>query len=450
MGVVKEKIKVYNMTCTSCEIRIEKSIRKLDGIHNVLVSHTSQQAIVEYDENICSNEKIKIAIKDAGYSVENPNTFKLVGILIIAAAIILLSVKTSNIDMNSKLKNPSYLMIFVVGILTSLHCIGMCGGIMLSQSISNEHKNKLHSINPSILYNLGRIISYTLLGAIVGALGSVFSLSIKATAGLQIIAGVFMIIMGLNMSGFSIFQKFNINILFPKMPIIKKPQAPFFIGMLNGLMPCGPLQTMQLYALGTGSALKGALSLFIFSLGTVPLMLSFGSISGLLNKVYTKTILKFSGIIIIILGLIMGNRGLNLTGISFPSVSFNNQNRTANSTKNLSDDNINIKNHTKPTLQNGVQVLTMSVATNGYSPDVLYVEKNKPVKWIINGSELNSCNSYLIVPDLNIQKQLNSGNNIIQFTPKDKDINFTCGMGMINGVIKVEDNLNFANPSNSD
>src|SRR5665647_2658897 len=79
-------------------------------------------------------------------------------------------------------------------------------------------------------------------------------------------------------------------------------RGPFIVGLLNGLMPCGPLQAMQLYALGTGSALAGALSMLIFSLGTVPLMFGFGAISTMLSKKFTRSILRFSAVLVVILG----------------------------------------------------------------------------------------------------------------------------------------------------
>ena len=166
-----------------------------------------------------------------------------------------------------------------------------------------KSRSKLKTLMPSILYNAGRVTSYTIIGGIVGALGSVLSLSLNVKAGLQIFAGLFMVIMGLNMTGFSLFRKFNIKLPWSSCKVKNKPKAPFLVGMLNGLMPCGPLQTMQLYALGTGSALTGAISMFLFSLGTVPLMLVFGAISGILSKGYTKQLLKFSGILVVVLGL---------------------------------------------------------------------------------------------------------------------------------------------------
>ncbi len=190
--------------------------------------------------------------------------------------------------MTAKLSGATYFVLFIVGMLTSIHCLGMCGGIMLSQSINKDSKSKFDSIKPALLYNAGRVVSYTIIAGIVGSLGSVLSLSISVKAGLQIFAGVFMIIMGLNMSGYSLFRKLDIKLPWSTCSVKKKPKAPFLVGVLNGLMPCGPIQTMQLYALGTGSAFNGALSMFIFSLSTVPLMLTFGALSGLISKGYTK------------------------------------------------------------------------------------------------------------------------------------------------------------------
>ena len=296
---------------------------------------------------------------------------------------------------------------------------------MLSQSISKENKSKFDSIRPAILYNAGRVVSYTIIGGIVGSLGSVLSLSISVKAGLQIFAGAFMIIMGLNMSGFSLFRKLKLKLPWSACLVKNKPKAPLLVGMLNVLIPCGPLQTMQLYALGTGSWFKGGLSMFLFSLGTVPLMLTFGALSGLLSKGYTKTLLKFSGILIVVLGIVMGTRGLVLTGVNIPDTlgTSLSGNKTVTSVSPTS----------KPIVENGVQIIKMTVNEAGYTPNALYVQKNMPVKWIIDAKALNSCNEQIIVHSLNLQ----SGENVIQFTPKDKDINFSCGMGMIKGVIKV-------------
>ncbi|AWI05445.1 heavy metal transport/detoxification protein [Clostridium drakei] len=443
MSIKNIRLKVYNMTCTSCEKSIERTLKRLVGVFNVKANYNEQCVEIEYDSELCSLKDIKNSIHSAGYSTEKSSNLGIAGILIVVLTIIFIGNSTGGFDMNNMLKGATYFVLFVVGVLTSIHCVGMCGGIMISQSLSNESTNKFQAIKPALLYNIGRVISYTILGGIIGALGSILSLSIKTQAALQIFAGLFMIIMGFNMAGFGLFRRLQIRLPWNFCYLKNKPKTPLIIGILNGLMPCGPLQTMQLYALGTGSAAKGAISMFIFALGTVPLMLTFGTVSGLLNRGYTKKVLKFSGVLVIVLGLIMGNRGLSLAGVNVAEtiispLTGNNESLAAS------------YNSTKAVLNDEIQVVNITADGNGYTPNVIYVKKDVPVKWTIDGKQINSCNNVIIVPALNIKKQLDNGENIIEFTPKDKDINFSCWMGMITGVIRVVDNLDSVDTSKPD
>jgi len=136
---------------------------------------------------------------------------------------------------------------------------------------------------------------------------------------------------------------------------------------------------------------------------------------------------------VVVLGLIMSNRGLTLTGINISPMAF---------LHNVVNQTDSPKADSKATVENGVQVINMSANGRGYTPNILYVQKNVPVKWVINGDQLTSCNNAIVVPSMNIQKKLESGENIITFTPGDKDINFSCWMGMIGGVIRVVDDVN--------
>lgn len=432
MRVVRDIIKVYDMTCTSCEKGVERALLKVKGVFNAKANYEKQNVMVEYDEEVCGRPNISKAIKNAGYSTEDSGKLiKISGVLIIVAAVVLLGTSTSGIDMNAKLTGASYFVLFLVGLLTSIHCVGMCGGIMLTQSLTiKKTENKFQALMPSLQYNLGRMVSYTIIGGIIGAIGSVFSMSIQLKAAIQIFAGIFMVIMGLNMTGIGLFRSIHIKLPWSSCDAKKKARTPFLVGIFNGLMPCGPLQTMQLYALGTGSFGKGALSMLIFSAGTVPLMLTFGFISSILSSGYTKKLLKFSGVLVIVLGLIMGNRGLALSGINIKNAlaSENKANSVAASSF-------------KPEIKDGVQIIRMTANNSGYTPNVLYVQKNMPAKLIVTGEKINSCNNGIVIPSLNLEKKLSSGDNVIEFTPKDKDINFSCWMGMINGVIRVVDDI---------
>jgi sulfite exporter TauE/SafE/copper chaperone CopZ len=432
--VKKEKIKVYDMTCTSCEARVEKAVLNTEGVISVKASFSGQYAEIEFDNESCSIDKIKEEINKSGYSTKKSKDNQFIGILIIVAAIVMLGFNTAGFDMESMLSNASYAVLFIAGLLTSIHCVGMCGGIMLSQTVGNESSTKFEAMKPSLLYNAGRVISYTILGGIIGAVGSVFSLSFKSKAAVQIIAGIFMIMMGLNMSGFSLFRKFQIKLPKSFCKFKNKNGSPFIVGLLNGFMPCGPLQTMQIFALGTGSAFGGAMSMLVFSLGTVPLMLAFGALSGILSKGYTKRILKLSGVMVIVLGLIMGNRGLSIIGINLNPI-------TALALSKDSSSQNNNDNVAKAVLQDGVQVINMTVSNRGFTPNAFYVQKGIPVKWIIDGQEMNTCNNAIIIPSINKEMKINKGENVLEFTPEEKDMNFSCWMGMINGVIKVVDEL---------
>ncbi|ALB45836.1 MULTISPECIES: cupredoxin domain-containing protein [Clostridium] len=96
-------------------------------------------------------------------------------------------------------------------------------------------------------------------------------------------------------------------------------------------------------------------------------------------------------------------------------------------------------------IENGVQVVRITVDNNGYTPDVIYVQKDIPVKLIFEGDQLNSCNNGIVLPSFNIDKDFKSGENIIEFIPKDEDIEFSCWMGMIKGIIKITDSIESIN-----
>jgi len=316
----------------------------------------------------------------------------------------------------------------------------MCGGINLSQCVPNvntscENSKKKSNLRPSILYNLGRVISYTVIGGIVGALGSIIAFSGMAKGLVAIIAGVFMVIMALNMLNlFPWLRKLN-----PRMPKIfaqkinaqKKSNSPLYVGLLSGLMPCGPLQAMQLYALSTGDPLKGALAMLVFSLGTVPLMFGLGAISSLLSKKFTSKMMTASAVLVLILGVFMFSNGMSLSGIDLSSFSPNASSETAAASGTPQTNNA-------PTVSDGVQTVTTKLSPNSYEP--ITVKVGVPVKWIIraDASDINGCNNQILVPKYNIQKKLVAGDNIIEFTPTESGtVPFSCWMGMIKSKITI-------------
>ncbi len=432
---------VRGMTCSSCELKIENSLRKLEGVAAVTVSLARSEVKVEFDQKRIQLETIQTRIVKLGYEVGDPVQAKsaagerfrsvnqLLGIGIILFALYLIIKSTVGFNFIPQVdQSMGYGMLFVIGLLTSLHCIAMCGGINLTQSIAgttDPTESRFAKLRPSLLYNAGRVVSYTVVGGIVGALGAVVSFSGTAKGLVAIVGGVFMVIMGLNMLGtFPWLQRLTI-----RMPKVFGNQiynnngkrGSFIVGLLNGLMPCGPLQAMQLYALGTGSFWAGALSMFLFSIGTVPLMFGFGAVSTLLSRKFTHRMIKVSAVLVMVLGLVMLGRGLSLSGVSIAAPG------------SIAQQNANVAR-----IEGNVQVVTTTFTSGRYQPFV--VQKGIPVRWIIKVSadDLNGCNNPVTVPQYNIQKRLAPGENIIEFTPdREGTIAYTCWMGMISSYIKV-------------
>ena len=204
----------------------------------------------------------------------------------------------------------------------------------------------------------------------------------------------------------------------------------FLIGLANGLMPCGPLQSMQVYALGTGSALNGACSMAVFCLGTMPAMLALGLASGRMNKKGSGIILQASAAVVIALGLGMMGSGLALTGHSVSAPAF------------LSTPAPLPENAAVAKLDGGGQDVASLAGFGAYQPIV--VQKGIPVSWNLKMPEdtLIGCNNEIIASDFGIRQKLKEGDNIMRFTPaKTGRYVFSCWMGMIKSSITVVDRL---------
>ena len=442
-----KKIKIDGVTCPACENKIKRILSEIEGVIEVEVSYIKSEANILMDSNKVKMRDIEIAIEKVGYTIINnrektlneensDSTFTLLLIGIIILGLYLILKNTIGFSFAIKISSEmGYGMLFIVGLFTSIHCIAMCGGINLSQCTQCngcESKGIYQKFKPSILYNTGRVISYTTLGGIIGAVGAVFSISLKGKALISIFAGVFMIIMGINMLGItSYFRRFM-----PRLPkkftenidSIKKDNMPFWVGILNGFMPCGPLQAMQLYAIGTGSFISGAISMFFFSLGTVPIMFLFGIFSTIISSQFTKKMMKISALLVIILGVVMGNRGLALTGFNISNEVF--------SLIGIEKDQDGVA---ISEVRDDIQYVTTNLESGKYKP--IKVHADVPVKWTIVAEKgtLNGCNNEIVIPDYKIQKTLELGENIIEFTPtKNGNITYTCWMGMISSQIIVK------------
>ncbi len=214
---------------------------------------------------------------------------------------------------------------FSVGLLGSLHCIGMCGPIALSLPVHHQPAFQKH-LN-ILLYNLGRAFMYALLGAFFGLIGSSFKL-FGLQQFLSIAGGL--IILALAMiyyfrPGWLSSGRFGLHIssrLGKKLKAGQSHSAFFSIGVFNGLLPCGLVYMALASAFAAGTVWRGSVLMFAFGLGTLPLMYIFTLSTKWITASVRNRLRKLVPIWIAVLGIMMIVRGLNL-GIPYLSPTMN-------------------------------------------------------------------------------------------------------------------------------
>lgn len=454
MKIEKTNLIIEGMTCINCQNKIEQSLKNTVGIIDVLVSYREGKAEIEFDSEILTIDNIVAIIQQLDYTVIDKNkkdywkwsrTIAIFVIIILLYYILqhfeILNLLAPSMLADSKM---SYGMLFVVGLFTSVHCVAMCGGINLSQSIAwknsdREDNLQINTIMPTLFYNIGRVISYSMIGFLLGGIGmiltggSVDGIPLLLQGILKMLAGMFMIIMGINLLGiFPALRKFQI--VFPKKAVAKinmkkkKERRPLVIGMLNGLMPCGPLQSMQIIALGSGNPISGAIAMFMFSLGTVPLMMGLGSLVSVLGKKYTTIVMRTGCILVVVLGLAMFSQGAGLAGIKTYYIN------------SVSSDNHQDLNMAVVSEYEDVQRVESNLTFGSYPEITIY--SGIPVKWVINVPKdvINGCNYKMIIKAYGITHEFTMGENILEFIPNEAGtVQYTCWMGMIYGKINIID-----------
>lgn len=493
------RLHIGGMTCVNCQNRIEKALKHMDGVISARVSYNDAAADIVYDEEKISLIEICTEIERLDYKVMTKDKAAGTSVLYTAgvlAIIVLLYVLLQalgilNLLVPSQLADTTmgYGMLFVIGLITSVHCISMCGGINLSQCLPQtaqgepDQAGKAAALRPALSYNLGRVLSYTAIGFLLGLAGFLMGggaevgLSALLQGILKIIAGLFMVVMGISMLGiFPGLRRFALRMPgFLARKIGKqraKTNRPFIVGVLNGFMPCGPLQSMWIVALASGNPAAGALSMLLFSLGTVPLMLGLGSIVSALGRRFADKVMTVGAVLVVVLGLAMISQGGSLSGWLPPDLLLiliialciaglllilPAKKRAVRAILRaaslvivigacavwhchgpfLQDDAAQDVN---AEVVGGVQVINSTLSPGRY-PNIT-VQAGVPVKWVIDAPQgsINGCNNRILIRDYGIEYAFHPGENVIEFTPTDPGtVRYSCWMGMIRGNIFVTD-----------
>lgn len=442
---------IKGMHCRSCELLLEDKFADIKQVAKSEVDHRRGVAEIYYSGEEPKRSDLAEAVTSAGYELGENRKLPLISRqakdyqeLLVAALIVLLgfwiikATGAANFSLDFA-SNPSGLGVAaIVGLVAGFStCMALVGGLVLGLSAKFAEKHPgattAEKFQPHLYFNLGRIGGYGLLGGLLGSLGSFFQLSATVNSILILIAAAAMLYIGLQL--IDIFPRLSaLKLTLPKglarlLGAGKQQEgynrrATVMAGAMTFFLPCGFTQAMQIYAVASGNFSDGGSIMALFALGTTPGLLSVGGLTSIFKGKSSKKFFKIAGLAVIMFAFFNISNGLALSGISLPAKN-NNQ-----AFENKPDTNV--------TQENGQQIVRMVESNSGYSPNSFTIVKGVPVKWIIDAQAPYSCASSLIVPKLNIRKNLTKGENVIEFTPTEVGrLPFSCSMGMYTGVFNV-------------
>lgn len=334
---------------------------------------------------------------------------------------------------------------FVLGLGTSLHCVTMCGPLVLTYAVRGTEGGPWYrKLTPNVAYQAAKVVSYIVVGLLVGWLGSFFHVD-AVRPYVMFLAGAFMIVLGLGMTGKVAWaQRFTPRppkFLMTWLSALRRKSAadaaagvshlatPVAFGLMTGLLPCGPLIAAEVSAAASGSPLLGAAGMAAFALGTAPLMIAFGTAGSLIPRAWKERAMVVLAVFVMFFGLVFINRGLTLTGMpNFDTV------KTA-----VLGTGQSAQAASYNTDANGVVNVSLVIANGQYQPSTLNIPAGKPVRLTVDRREANSCSKHLVFPQLGIQQELADNGTTVVNLPATKSGTFTmtCGMGMMQGVLLV-------------
>jgi len=288
---------------------------------------------------------------------------------------------------------------------------------------------------PILLFLTSKLAAYTLLGFLLGALGSVLQLNTITRAILLIAVGIFMVGNALRM--FNVHPIFRFFAIEPPKFITRYIRrtaknressfAPLFLGALTVFIPCGVTQAMMAVAVGTGSAIQGAALMFAFILGTSPVFFVVAYLAMQLGAHLEKWFMRFVAVVLLVLGLFSVNSGLTLAG---SPLSVTNMIQAANAAQ--------LDLISAPIPPSDGITLYLSAGNNGYSPRLLHAQADTPITLNVVTNRTYSCSRAFVIPALGLEKLLlESGTESIPIPaqPSGTVMAFTCSMGMYTGEI---------------
>lgn len=435
---------VDGMTCRSCERLIGDALRAIPGVLEVEVSLKQRRAAIRLADGSpdpdlnAANAALKQhgcrlfpeGTRAASCSVAPREPFwRRIGrafVVLGAVGAILLILSPLRQSVPSVSAGASVAVMFGLGIVASLSsCLASTGGFLLAVGSRNPSRSKTLAIHA------GRLAAFAVGGAALGAIGSGLpSVSFAWYGILALVLGAGFLLVGLNLmdlapslARFGIALPSGLHRAGDHIAESKHGFAPFLVGAVTFVLPCGFTQTAQALALASGSPLRGLLLLVAFSAGTLPVLLGlswFGSSATLRHR----TVRLVAGAVLVLFAFSQIDGGLTVLGSPITVSSAMDALRPPPATA-------------APAPDGNEQVIRMIVA-GSFQPNRFTVRSGVPVRWEIDGEDVSGCVNSIVMPLYGISQRLVLGPNVIRFTPKTPgSVSFSCGMGMVRGTITV-------------
>ena len=433
---------------------------EIGGIKSVEASTSNGQVTIEYKGEMPNHHHLTSLFKEENYAFfdelektegnkvkksVNPTLFAFNIALFIIIAFLLLN-KSGVPGFLGVSSSSSLFAFFGLGILAGLSsCAALVGGMVLSmskqwQSIYSDKNTTYEKLQPHLLFNAGRIISYAIFGAVLGIIGSKLQISLGFTSFLIITVSFLMIALGLQMLGVRSLRKFQFAL--PKSATryvaneknFQGRQMPFMMGTATVFLPCGFTIIVQGIALLSGNWVYGLSIMLFFALGTAPMLLFIGlsSVKSSAKPHLAERFSKVAGFLVLFFALYNINSQINVLGYTSLSDIFSfNQNQLKNTAINEKD---------LPLIVDGKQVVKMNASYSGYNPNYIKVRTGVPIRWEITAGSSLGCGGRIISSSLfSGSIDLTPGQvSIKEFTPQNPGrYKFSCSMGMITGIIEV-------------
>ena len=291
-------------------------------------------------------------------------------------------------------------------------------------------------VGPVAGFLAGKLVSHTILGATLGALGNAFQLGFRSRASLQILAGVFMLVLAADLLGVQAVRRFV-----PRPPqvwgrLVRRSGrwggalGPGVLGAATVLIPCGVTLSMEFLAVASGSPLSGAAVMAAFVVGTSPLFAAIGYAARRSTAALRTRLSVLAGVAVLVAALVSINAGLVLSGSSFT---------LAGAWRSFSGGGSE-SSPAVPVLPaaGGTQQIVITARSTGYSPSRVAVRAGVPTRLILRSDGSAGCTRAFVFPSLGVEEYLDAGDTTVDLGPlAPGQHRFTCGMGMYSGVIEA-------------